>query len=99
MDQSPSPRVQRLLNRFPPTGKEKTWYPNGADERSVLLWEYFQSAEDEALPLRCARGLARVLEKIAIAIHEDELIVGEVGLEDMATTRPEALAQANAFWQ
>ena len=95
----PPPRIQRLLERFPPSGKEKTWHPNGADERSVWLWQYFQSAKDEPLPLRYARGLAQVMQNIAIGIHADELLVGEVGLEDMAATRPDALAQANAFWQ
>ena len=39
------------------------------------------------------------MEKIAITIHEDELIVGEVGLEDVARTCPAEMAQANAFWQ
>ena len=39
------------------------------------------------------------MQNIAIGIHADELLVGEVGLEDMAATRPDALAQANAFWQ
>ena len=91
-------RIQRLLNRYPPTGKEKTWYPNGADERSLLLWEYFQSNPDEPLPLRFANGLDYVMSSIAIAIHEDELIVGEVGLEDVAVTCPEELAHAWAFW-
>jgi pyruvate formate-lyase/glycerol dehydratase family glycyl radical enzyme len=92
------PRVQRLLDRFPPTGKEKTWYPNGADERSLLLWQFFQSHPDEALPLRFANGLEYVMNNIAIAIHEDELIVGEVGLEDIAATHPEDLARAWDFW-
>ncbi len=95
----PPPRIQRLLSRFPPTGREKTWYPNGADERSVFLWQHFQRAKDEPLPLRYAYGLAHIMENIAIAIHEDELVVGEVGLEDVAITRPAALARANAFWQ
>ena len=54
----------------------------------MLLWQYFQSAPDEPLPLRYARGLAHVMQHIAIAIHEDELIVGEVGLEDMAAHPP-----------
>ncbi len=96
---TPTPRIQRLLARFRPTGKEKTWYPNGADERAVLLWQYFQSAPGEPLPLRYARGLAHVMQHIAITIHEDELIVGEVGLEDIPLTRPDDLARANAFWQ
>ncbi len=95
----PSARIQRLLARFPPTGKEKTWYPNGADERAVLLWQYFQAAGEEPLPLRYAHGLGYVMDQIAIAIHEDELLVGEVGLEEVALTRPEALAQTVAFWQ
>ena len=101
------PRIQRLLERFPPTGKEKTWYPNGADERALLLREYFQPAGDEPLALRFAHGLAYVMEHIAIAIHEDELLVGEVGLEDVArhpSTRPGAgdgllaAAQRTIFW-
>src|SRR5512146_3279905 len=97
-ESNPSPRIQRLLNRFPPSGKEKTWYPNGADERAVLLWQYFLDAPEESLPLRYARGLAHVLQHIEIIIYEDELIVGEVGLEDVAATRPDDLARANDFW-
>ncbi len=96
---SPPPRVERLLLRFPPTGREKTWYPNGGDERALFLWEYFGAHPDEPLPLRYANGLAYVMEKIAIAIHADELLVGEVGLEDVAVSRPAELAQAQAFWQ
>ena len=92
------PRVARLLARWPPTGRERTWYPNGADERAILLWEFFRSAEDP-LPLRYARGLAHVLREIDIAIHDDELIVGEVGLEDVAHTRPDDLRAAKAYWQ
>lgn len=98
-DSLPSPRIQRLLARYPPTGKEKTWYPNGADERAILLWHYFKAAGEEPLPLRYAHGLGYVIDHIAIAIHEDELLVGEVGLEDVALTRPEDLAQAAAYWQ
>ena len=94
-----SARVQRLLRRFPPTGKEKTWYPNGADERAVLLWQHFQAMEDEPLSIRFAHGLAYVMQHIAITIHDDELIVGEVGLEDMAVNCPDDLPQAIAFWQ
>ncbi len=92
-------RIQTLLNRFPPSGREKTWYPNGADERSLLLWQYFCAHPDEALPLRFAHGLAWVMNRIAIAIHEDELIVGEVGLEDEALRGSTELAQALTFWQ
>ena len=95
----PTPRIQRMLACNPPTGKEKTWYPNGADERTLLLWEYFQSAAVEPLPLRYAHGLGYVMEHIAIAIHADELLVGEVGLEDVAVRRAEAFAKATAFWQ
>ena len=98
-DSLPSPRIQRLLARYPPTGKEKTWYPNGADERAILLWHYFKAAGEEPLPLRYAHGLGYVIDHIAIAIHEDELLVGEVGLEDVALTCPEDLAQAAAYWQ
>jgi pyruvate formate-lyase/glycerol dehydratase family glycyl radical enzyme len=91
-------RVARLLARWPPTGHERTWYPNGGDERAILLWEFFRSAEDP-LPLCYAHGLAHVLREIQIAIHDDELIVGEVGLEDVARTRPDDLAAAKAYWQ
>jgi pyruvate formate-lyase/glycerol dehydratase family glycyl radical enzyme len=97
--ETPPPRITRLLTRWAPTGRERTWYPTGADERAVLLWEYFRRSEEEILPLRFARGLAHVLSAIAIAIHDDELIVGEVGLEDVSETRPEALAAAQAYWQ
>ena len=72
-DPLPPARIQRLLERFQPTGKEKTWYPNGADERALLLWEYFQTAGAEPLPLRFAHGLGYVMERIEIAIHDDEL--------------------------
>ena len=95
----PSARIQRLLGRFPPSGKEKTWYPNGADERAVLLYEYFQRNPSEPLALRFANGLAHVLAHIAAGIGEDELLVGEVGLEDVAATRPGELARADRFWQ
>ena len=93
------PRIRRLLERFPPTGEEKTWYPNGGDERALLLHEYFEAACDEPLALRFAHGLGYVMEHIAIAIHEDELLVGEVGLEDVARTRPHDLARAMDYWQ
>jgi trans-4-hydroxy-L-proline dehydratase len=98
-DPAAPPRVLRLLQRFPPTGQEKTWHPNGADERSLLLWRYFQDHPLEPLALRCANGLAHVLRQVAIVIHADELIVGEVGVENVALTRAQELAQADAFWQ
>ncbi len=59
-DPLPSPRIQRLVACFPTTGKEKTWYPNGADKPAVLLCEYFQTAGEEPLPLRYAHGLEDV---------------------------------------
>jgi len=93
------PRVARLLARFPPTGQERTWYPNGGDERAILLWEHFLRSEGDPLPLRYAYGLDCVLREIAIAIHEDELLVGEVGVEDVAQTRARDLAAAQAHWQ
>ena len=99
MNSAPPARVQRLLRRFPPTGRERTWYPNGGDERALLLWQYFRTHPDEPLPLRYAHGLAFVMEKIAIAIHPDELLVGEVGLEDVAVSRPSALKRAQSFWR
>jgi len=98
-DSLPTPRIQRLLACNLPTGTEKTWYPNGADERGLLLWQYFLMSAGEPLPLRYAHGLGYVMEHIAIAIHADELLVGEVGLEDVAITRPEPFGQAVAFWQ
>ncbi len=98
---SPDPpaRVVRLLARWPPTGEERTWYPNGGDERAILLWESFQRAEEAPIALRYAQGLAHVLQEIAIVIHEDEVLVGEVGVEDVAHTRPVALAEAKAYWR
>jgi pyruvate formate-lyase/glycerol dehydratase family glycyl radical enzyme len=96
---TPPPRIARLLARWAPTGRERTWYPTGADERAVLLYKYFQQAADEPLALRYAHGLAYVLEHVAIAIDDDERIVGQVGLEDVAQTKPEELAQAQAYWQ
>jgi formate C-acetyltransferase len=97
--EAPPQRIARLLARWAPTGQECTWYPTGADERAVLLREYFAISDGESLPLRYANGLAFVLEKITIAIHDDELIVGQVGLEDVSQTRPEALAEAKVYWQ
>jgi formate C-acetyltransferase len=91
--------VRRLLDRWPPTGRERTWHPNGADEWAILLWQYFAGSEGERIALRRARGLAYVLQEIAIAIHDDELIVGEVGLEDVACTRKDELVVANAYWR
>jgi pyruvate formate-lyase/glycerol dehydratase family glycyl radical enzyme len=96
---SPPPRVARLLQRWPPTGQERTWYPSGGDERAILMWQYFVRSEGEPIALRRARGLAYVLGEIAIAIHEDELIVGQVGLEDVARARPQELAAAKAYWR
>ncbi len=95
----PSRRITRLLDRWPPTGRERTWYPNGGDERAILLWQYFTRSEGEPIALRRARGLEHVLNEIAIAIHEDELIVGEVGLEDVATENPDELAAAQEYWR
>jgi len=92
------PRVVRLLDRWRPSGRERTWHADGADERAVLLWRYFQRSEGEPIALRRARGLAHVLDQIEIAIHDDELIVGEVGLDDVAQTRPAELAAARAYW-
>ncbi len=99
MTSVPPARVQRLLRRFPPTGLERTWYPNGGDERALLLWQYFRIHPDEPLPLRYAHGLAYVMEKIAITLHPDELLVGEVGLENVAVSRPSALKRAQSFWR
>ena len=93
------PRVVRLLARSAPTGQERTWYPNGGDERAILLWEHFCRSEGDPLPLRYAYGLDHVLHEIAIAIHEDELLVGEVGVEDVTQTRARDLAAAKAYWQ
>ncbi len=98
-DPVPSARIQRLLACNLPTGQEKTWYPNGADERALLLWQYFLANGEEPLPLRYANGLGYVMDHIAIAIHEDELLVGEVGLEDVAANRAEEFARAADFWQ
>jgi pyruvate formate-lyase/glycerol dehydratase family glycyl radical enzyme len=95
---TPSPRVARLLDRWAPTGQERTWYPNGGDERAILLHEYFQRSEGEPVALRYAHGLEYVLSEIAVAIDEDEWIVGQVGLEDVARTRPDELAAAKAYW-
>jgi formate C-acetyltransferase len=39
------------------------------------------------------------MQHIAVAIHEDERLVGEVGLEDVARTRPDDLSRARAYWQ
>ena len=99
IESPPTPRVTRLLNRWPPTGRERTWYPNGADERSVLLWQYFTRSEGESIALRRARGLSYVLQEITIGIHDDELIVGEVDIEDVSQTRPDELAAARLYWR
>jgi hypothetical protein len=94
----PTERVRRLLERWQPTGQERTWYPNGGDERAILFRKGFLEAPDEPVAIRWAMGLRRTLREIMIGIHDDELIVGEVGLEDVATTRPEDLRQAKGFW-
>ena len=83
---NPTSRVTRLLERWHPTGEERTWRPNGGSERAMFLWRYFTRSEDEPISLRRAKGLEYVLQEIAIDIHDDELIVGEVGLEDVAQT-------------
>jgi pyruvate formate-lyase/glycerol dehydratase family glycyl radical enzyme len=95
---SPPPRIKRLLDRWRPTGRERTWHADGADERAVLLWRYFQRSTGEPIALRRARGLAYVLDRVRIAIHDDELIVGEVGLDDVSQTCPADLAAARAYW-
>ncbi len=95
----PTPRVTRLLERWRPTGHERTWSPNGGAERSVLLWQYFTGSEDESIALRRANGLGHILREIAIDIYDDELIVGEVGLEDVAQTRPDELSSARSYWE
>jgi hypothetical protein len=87
-----------MLDRWAPTGLERTWYPNGADERAILLHQCFERADGEPVALRYARGLDHVLSEIAIAIDDDELIVGQVGIEDVAQTRPDELAAAKAYW-
>ena len=96
-EEMPPPRITRLMKKWRPTGTERTWYPNGANERLVFLWQYFRDSEGEPIVLRRANGLKHTLQKIAIAIHDDELIVGEVGLEDMAYT--DGLSAARGYWQ
>ena len=95
----PTPRVARLLRQCQPTGNERTWYPNGSDERYIFLWRYFSRSEGESIALRRARGLKYILQEIVIDIQDDELIVGEVDLEDVARTRPDELAAARSYWQ
>jgi len=95
----PTPRVTRLLERWHPTGSERTWHPSGADERSIFLWRYFTRSEDEPIALRRARGLKYVLQEITIDIYDDEVIVGQVGLEDVAQTRSDELASAHSYWR
>lgn len=95
---SPTPRIVRLLERWRPTGNERTWSPNGGNERAVLLWRYFLDSAGEPIALRRARGLKHIFKEIAIGIYDDELIVGEVGIEDMAQTRPNELAMARSYW-
>ncbi len=95
----PTPRVTRLLERWHPTGSERTWHPSGADERSIFLWRYFTRSEDEPIALRRARGLKYVLQEITIDIYDDELIVGQVGLDNVAQTRSDELAAAHSYWR
>ena len=94
----PTPRVVRLLEQWYPTGNERTWHSTGADERAILLWHYFICSEDEPIALRRARGLKHVLQEIAVGINDDELIVGEVGLEDVAQIRSDEFASARSYW-
>lgn len=89
-------RIERLLKKWQPTGTERTWYPTGSNERLVFLWQYFKDSEEEPIALRRANGLKHILQKIAIAIHDDELIVGEVGLEDF--THRDELSVAKSYW-
>jgi len=91
----PTPRVTRLLERWRPTGNERTWHPSGADERSVLLWQYFTRSEDEPIAIRRAKGLKYVLQEVAIDICDDELIVGQVGLENVFQTRPDEMKRVS----
>jgi len=95
----PTPRVTRLLERWHPTGSERTWHPSGADERSIFLWRYFTRSENESIALRRAKGLKYVLQEIAIDIYDDELIVGQVGLEDVAQIRSDELTSAHSYWR
>ncbi|MBM3212236.1 DUF3029 family protein, partial [Candidatus Poribacteria bacterium] len=94
-----TPRVKMFLEKWAPTGHERTWYPNGGDERLVLLWRYFKSSDGESITLQRAKGLKYVLQEIAIAIHNGELIVGEVGLEDMSRSRQNELSAARTYWR
>ncbi|MBT3379852.1 MAG: hypothetical protein HN742_29855 [Lentisphaerae bacterium] len=95
----PPVRVARILAERAPTGTEKTWYPNGRDERDLYLWEYCHAHEGEPLPLRHAAGFRHVLNRIRIAIHPDELLVGEVGLEDPARCHPHEYRKACLYWR
>lgn len=45
-------------------------------EKARLLTESWQETEDEPIPIRRAKGFAKVLDEIPIAIREGELIVG-----------------------
>jgi len=98
-EKPPTLRVARLLKQWQPTGNERTWHPSGADERSVLIWQYFTRSEDEPIAIRRAKGLRYVLQEIAIDISDDELIVGQVGLENVFQTRPDEMAAARSYWQ
>ncbi|MFH1775609.1 MAG: glycyl radical protein, partial [Chloroflexota bacterium] len=45
-------------------------------ERCYLFTEYFKQSDGEAIEIRRAKALAKVLAEMSIAIHEGELVVG-----------------------
>ena len=45
-------------------------------ERAKLVTESYRQTENEAMPLRRAKALANVLEKMTVYIRPDEMIVG-----------------------
>ncbi|MDR0915743.1 MAG: formate C-acetyltransferase/glycerol dehydratase family glycyl radical enzyme [Oscillospiraceae bacterium] len=70
---SPFPRINRMLARNKATD-------SSADaHRAKVVTAHFKSGDD-TVPrnIRWARALAEVLETVPIAIHEDELLVGEL---------------------
>lgn len=72
----PSPRVQRIKERF------LAVTPEICVERAQLITKSYQQTEAEPIYIRRARALEKILAEMTIYIQDEELIVGN------QTTRP-----------
>ncbi|TEB05426.1 Benzylsuccinate synthase alpha subunit [Pelotomaculum schinkii] len=69
---SPFPRINKILQRIFDTER----YVD--DERAMLATQAYKMYDGDPQIIKQAKILAHVLENVKIAIHDDELLVGEI---------------------